>query len=42
VPGDCFGAREHMRIGFGVQAVGFDKAAAILRDAIIRAADHAA
>lgn len=42
VPGDCFGEREHMRIGFGTQAEGFDKAAAILREAIICVADHAA
>jgi len=42
VPGDCFGAPEHVRIGFGTQAEGFDEAAAILRDAIVRVADHAA
>lgn len=43
VPGDCFGAPEHMRIGFGVQSTGFDAAANILRDALleIRVSDPA-
>jgi len=35
VPGDCFGARDHMRIGFGAQDEGFKAAASILRDAIM-------
>lgn len=34
-PGDCFGAPEHMRIGFGVQSTGFDAAADILRAALL-------
>jgi aspartate/methionine/tyrosine aminotransferase len=29
-PGDCFAVPDHMRIGFGAQAEGFDKAATIL------------
>jgi aspartate/methionine/tyrosine aminotransferase len=41
VPGDCFGAPEHMRIGFGAQAQGFEEAAAILENAILRVAEHA-
>lgn len=34
-PGDCFGASQHLRIGFGVQATGFDEAADILREALL-------
>jgi aspartate/methionine/tyrosine aminotransferase len=34
-PGDCFGAGEHMRIGFGAEATGFEAAADILRGALI-------
>lgn len=34
-PGDCFGAREYMRISFGAQSAGFDAAAAILRNALL-------
>lgn len=30
-PGDCFGAAEHLRIGFGAQAEGFNDALTILR-----------
>lgn len=33
-PGDCFGASEHMRIGFGAQAAGFSDALTILRRAL--------
>jgi aspartate/methionine/tyrosine aminotransferase len=29
VPGDCFGMPEHMRVGFGAQAEGFEQALAI-------------
>lgn len=29
VPGDCFGKPQHMRVGFGAQADGFDEALAI-------------
>ncbi|MXP41303.1 aminotransferase class I/II-fold pyridoxal phosphate-dependent enzyme [Altererythrobacter soli] len=36
VPGDCFGAPEHMRIGFGAQSVGFETAAGILCAALQR------
>ena len=36
------GAPEHVRIGFGTQAEGFDEAAGILRDAILRVPDAAA
>jgi aspartate/methionine/tyrosine aminotransferase len=36
-PGDCFGAREHIRISFGAQATGFDTAAGMLRDALLGA-----
>jgi aspartate/methionine/tyrosine aminotransferase len=35
VPGDCFGAPDHMRISTGAQATGFDAAAGILRDALL-------
>lgn len=34
VPGDCFGAPKHMRIGFGAQAEGFDQATTIVREAL--------
>lgn len=36
-PGDCFGAPEHMRIGFGAQATGFAEAVGILHDALLEA-----
>lgn len=35
VPGDCFGAPEHMRIGFGVLSDGFERAAKILEDLLL-------
>jgi aspartate/methionine/tyrosine aminotransferase len=34
VPGDCFAAPEHMRIGLGAQSEGFDEAIAIMRDVL--------
>jgi aspartate/methionine/tyrosine aminotransferase len=37
VPGDCFGAPEHLRIGFGAQAHGFDEALGIV-SRVLRAA----
>lgn len=35
-PGDCFGAPEHMRIGFGAEESGFAEASEILRRALLR------
>jgi aspartate/methionine/tyrosine aminotransferase len=34
VPGDCFGAPDHVRIGFGAQSEGFETAAEILQNAL--------
>jgi len=34
-PGDCFGAPEHMRVGFGELTDGFEEAAGIFRDALL-------
>lgn len=34
VPGDCFGAPEHMRIGFGALSNGFERAAEILQGSL--------
>jgi len=31
-PGDCFATPDHMRIGFGAQANGFDAALAIMAE----------
>jgi aspartate/methionine/tyrosine aminotransferase len=36
VPGDCFGVREHFRLGFGACSEGFDHAVEILSEVLVR------